>query len=91
MAKNIGRLGFINQQKLILSRKSSVQDFQYYDVPALIVSGSMDSITPPSLHEEMVENLKKGTLVTIDNCGHLSPIDQPEALSAVLECWLKNV
>lgn len=91
MAKNIGRLGFINQQKLILSRKSSVEDFQYYNIPTLIVSGSKDVITPTSLHEEMVANLKKGTLVSIDNCGHLSPIDQPEALSAVLECWIKNV
>ncbi len=91
MANNIGRLGFINQQKLILSRKSSVEDFQYYDIPTLVVSGHQDVITTPELHLEMVNNLKKGTLVTIDNCGHLSPIDQPEALSALLECWIKNV
>lgn len=91
MASNIGRLGFINQQKLILSRKSSVEDFRYYEFPTLVISGYQDAITAKELHEEMAENLKQGTLVTIDNCGHLSPIDQPEAVSAVLECWIKNV
>ncbi|MDR0484596.1 MAG: alpha/beta hydrolase [Alphaproteobacteria bacterium] len=91
MAKDIGRLGFINQQKLILSRKSAVEDFQYYNIPTLIVSGSQDIITPTFIHEEMVNNLKDGTLVSIDNCGHLSPLDQPEALSAVLELWFKRV
>jgi pimeloyl-ACP methyl ester carboxylesterase len=91
MAKSVGRLGFINQQKLILSRKSSVEDFQHYNIPTLIVGGKQDIITPVALQEEMVNNLKDGALTTIDNCGHLSPLDQPEALSAILEMWLRMV
>ncbi|MCL2567358.1 MAG: alpha/beta hydrolase [Alphaproteobacteria bacterium] len=90
MAKQIGRLGFINQQKLILSRKSSVEDFQYYNIPTLIIGGKQDTITPLSIMEEMVSNLRNGTMASIDNCGHLSPLDQPEALTAILELWLRK-
>ncbi len=88
MTKSLGKEVFINQQRMILSRSSSVEDFKSYDVDTLIIGSTYDTITPALLHREMAANIKHAKVSIIDNAAHLSPIDQKEAVSVLLKYWL---
>ncbi|TAA43356.1 alpha/beta fold hydrolase [Pseudoxanthomonas winnipegensis] len=56
--------------------------------PALVLVGEHDAITPPAVHEQMAALLPDATLVRVAQCGHLSPLEQPDAVSRALRDWL---
>lgn len=55
-------------------------------VPTLVVSGAQDAICPPQFHAEIVAELSRTRLVTIDG-GHLIPLERPDAFAALLRAW----
>ncbi|MFL1781056.1 Alpha/beta hydrolase family protein [Candidatus Hepatincolaceae symbiont of Richtersius coronifer] len=89
MATTLGTKGFINQQTLILSRSSKVAEFEDYNIDTLVIGGIYDKLTISGLHHEMCQALPKGKLVILDKCGHLSPLDQKVAITALLQLWLQ--
>jgi pimeloyl-ACP methyl ester carboxylesterase len=42
------------------------------------------------MHEEMRDGLPHARLEVIPDCGHLSPLEQPAAVSAALRAWLRG-
>lgn len=57
-------------------------------VPALVLVGSDDALTPPSEAKMMAEALPRGSLAVVENAGHLSNQEAPEAFNAALVGWL---
>jgi pimeloyl-ACP methyl ester carboxylesterase len=57
-------------------------------VPSLVLCGRDDQPTPPELSEEIAAGIADSRLVLLDCCGHVSPLEQPEAVTAALEAWL---
>nr|WP_238691564.1 alpha/beta fold hydrolase [Xanthomonas campestris] len=53
-----------------------------------MLCGQDDVITPPALHEEMAALAPHAQLVQVPECGHLSPLEQPQAVTAALRAWL---
>lgn len=53
-------------------------------VPTAVVVGEQDAVTPPADSEMMAGQLPEATLTVISGSGHMSPIEQPHAVSAVL-------
>lgn len=91
MAKTIGRDGYIRQQRAIMNRLDGVKDLAVIDCPTLVLCGRQDAITPLKVHEEMADNIPGARLVIIEDCGHLAPLEQPHATTAVLRYWLSAV
>ena len=60
-------------------RSQDLQPYYYRNSTGSIVKGGT---------QKTAGNL---TLATIDGAGHLSPHDQPEAVSHVLQRWLQNI
>jgi len=56
--------------------------------PVLVVCGSADTITPPSLSEDLKDRIPHAALVEIAGAGHLSNIEQPAIFNRVLEGFL---
>jgi 3-oxoadipate enol-lactonase len=56
-------------------------------VPALVIVGEHDTITPPSDAERMAGAIPNARLVRIANAAHLSNYDQPEAVNAAIDSW----
>jgi 3-oxoadipate enol-lactonase len=61
------------------------------DLPALIIVGDQDKFTPISSSEYMSQRIKNSTLAVIENCGHISNMEQPEAFNRVLEKFLTEL
>ena len=59
-------------------------------VPTLVLSGSDDKTAPPSVMEKMASKIPGAEYVCLDGCGHLGPMDQPDAFNAALLGFLQR-
>jgi pimeloyl-ACP methyl ester carboxylesterase len=53
-------------------------------VPALVIVGEQDTLTPPALSETMAAAIPGASLVKIHGAGHLTPMERPGAVAAAL-------
>ena len=88
MAERVGREGFIRQQTAIMNRSDQRSILAAIECPVLVVGGTQDQLTPIEWQQEIVDNVKNSQLEILDNCGHLSPLEQPEKLNIILEKWI---
>ena len=59
-------------------------------VPTLLVAGSDDRTAPPAIMNRMAEKIPGARFERLEGCGHLGPMDQPEAFNQVLERFLRS-
>jgi 3-oxoadipate enol-lactonase len=59
-------------------------------VPTLLIAGSDDKTAPPAMMEKMAGKIPGAEYVLLDGCGHLGPMDQPDAFNDALHFFLKN-
>jgi pimeloyl-ACP methyl ester carboxylesterase len=90
MARSIGARGQLNQQRAMMARPDSHDDLARVTVPTLVMCGRQDPVTPVPDHEAMAAKVRGARLEIIENCGHLSTIEQPDAVNRVLIDWLSR-
>ena len=90
MARSIGARGQLNQQRAMMARPDSHADLARVGVPTLVMCGRQDPVTPVPDHEAMAARVTGARLEIIENCGHLSTIEQPDAVSRALIDWLEQ-
>jgi len=90
MAESVGRDAFFRQQNAILGRVDSRPHLAEIACPTAIVCGRQDALTPYELSIEMAAGIRGAKLVAIEDCGHLSTLEKPEAATAVLRYWLQS-
>lgn len=56
--------------------------------PTLVVAARDDRLCPVERHAEIARLVPGAELVVLDGCAHLSPLEQPEVLTAHLRSWL---
>ena len=83
-------LGVITALKAMAERPDSSDVLTKLDVPALVVAGDQDPITPPSEAKRMAGKLKNASAVTIQGAAHLSNFEQPDAFNEAVESFLKR-
>jgi len=59
-------------------------------VPTLLVAGSDDKTAPPGIMERMAQKIPGAEYVLLEGCGHLGPMDQPDAFNAALGAFLER-
>ena len=88
MAERVGQQAFKRQQEAILNRKDGRGDLEAIRVPTLILAGRQDALCPPKVQNEMLDRLPNARLILVEDCGHLAPLERPEATTAVFRYWL---
>lgn len=88
MKRAVGREAYARQQQAVMTRPDSRPHLAAIRCPTLVVAGRDDAIMPLELLEELAEGIPTATLVVIDECGHTSPLEQPEAVTDALHLWL---
>ncbi len=58
------------------------------DVPATVLVGALDALTPPTVAVEMAARIPDATVSVIPGAGHLTPIEAPDHVSALLRHFL---
>ena len=59
-------------------------------VPTLLIAGSEDKTAPPAVMEKMAGKIPGAEYVLLEGCGHLGPMDQPDAFNEALHFFLQN-
>ncbi len=90
MARDLGPAVFLSQNRALLHRTDRRQLVSLFDCPTLIACGEGDRVCSPGVHAELASYNPRAKLVMIENAGHLSTIDQPEALNRVLNDWIEQ-
>ncbi|MGE0716059.1 MAG: alpha/beta fold hydrolase [Alphaproteobacteria bacterium] len=90
MARRVGAAAFLNQQKVMLGRPDSRAGLAAIGVPTLVMCGRQDALTPLDAHREMAASIPGARLVVVEDSGHMSPLEQPQAVTAVLRYWLQG-
>jgi pimeloyl-ACP methyl ester carboxylesterase len=88
MAKSVGAVGQRSQQRAMLGRPDSIAGLTQVQVPTLVMCGAEDLVTPVADHEAIAARIAGARSETIADCGHLSTLEQPQAVNGVLVPWL---
>ncbi len=88
MTQRVGRDAFIRQQQAILGREDRRGLLPSVACPTLVLCGRQDQLTPLDFHSEIAEAVLNSSLVIIEDCGHLAPMERPDAVSAAMRRWL---
>jgi pimeloyl-ACP methyl ester carboxylesterase len=90
MADRVGRKAFQRQQRASLERPDSRGDLAAIHCPTLLLAGRQDPLVPAAALEAMARAIAGARLSVIEECGHLSPLEKPEAVTKALREWLNT-
>jgi pimeloyl-ACP methyl ester carboxylesterase len=88
MAIDVGVDAFVRQQTAIIGRKDARPDLADITCPTLVVCGDVDKLTPPELSQEIADGIANARLELIAGSGHLTTLEKPEAVNALLADFL---
>ena len=71
-----------------LARPDSTETLRSARVPALVLAGEEDRLTPPEVARDLVGLMPRSELVVLPRCGHLAPVEAPEVFAAAVLDWL---
>jgi pimeloyl-ACP methyl ester carboxylesterase len=91
MATGLGYEVFVRQENAIIGRPDSRPTLVEIQCPTLVLCGREDQVTPPEVHEELAAGIAGARLEIIAECGHLSPLEQPEKVTGILRDWLSGL
>ena len=90
MGLEIGSRAFLHQCEAANNRPSALDLLPWINSPTLVLCGREDQLCPVSMHEQMAESIPGSELRIIENCGHFSPLECPNEVSAALQEWLNK-
>lgn len=79
---------FEAQIRALLARPDATPVLAAIRCPTLVLCGREDAWSPPARHEFIHERIPGSRLVIVEHSGHMSPMEQPEAVTAAMATWL---
>ena len=79
---------FAAQINALLARPDAREVLRGLRCDTLLLCGREDAWSPLARHEQMQAMQPGSRLAVIEHCGHMSTMEQPEAVSDVLATWL---
>jgi pimeloyl-ACP methyl ester carboxylesterase len=84
MADTLGADVFVRQTQALMGRASYGGLLGRLRCPTLVVGGMQDETCPIDIQRELARGIAGSRLVTLDDCGHLSTLERPGEVAAVL-------
>jgi pimeloyl-ACP methyl ester carboxylesterase len=79
---------FEAQINALLTRPDATALLSTITCPALVLCGEQDSWSPPEQHQALCDALPNAELRVLPHCGHMSTLEQADAVSQALIAWL---
>jgi pimeloyl-ACP methyl ester carboxylesterase len=89
MALATGKEAFARQERAIIGRIDSRPFLKDIACPALVVAGDQDQLMPVEVLRELADGIPGARLEVVAKSGHMTSIEQPEALTRLLGDWLR--
>lgn len=78
------RIGVTRAVRGVVSRASILDRIRQIKLPTLVITADQDRATPPRLAWHIHEHIKGSRLVTVEDSGHMTTAEQPEAVDGAL-------
>ncbi len=86
-----GAQQLVRQNRAVTGRPDARPHLPALRGPVLVLCGEDDPITPPALSREIAALVPGAQLRLLPRCGHLSTLEQPQAVTQALRDWLQAV
>ncbi len=90
MAEALGPDVFLRQIKALQRRRDQQAVLRKARMPALVMCGAHDGLTPVKRHEFMAELIPYAELAVIEEAGHVPTLEAPDVVNGLLEEWLRQ-
>lgn len=74
----------------LLSRTDTTPVLSEINIPTLVIVGSFDRLTPPTVMRDIAEKIKDSEFAIVPRAGHMSPIENPAAVNDLIIGFLKR-
>jgi pimeloyl-ACP methyl ester carboxylesterase len=88
MALRMGEAAFLRQ--LALERQDGRPSLKDIECPTLVIWSRQDELRSLDEAQELTNGITNASLEIIENCGHMTPLEQPGELSRILRDWLEG-
>jgi len=78
------------QINALLNRLDAAPLLPGISCPTLVLTGRQDAWSGPAQHEAMAAAIPGAQLVIVEDSGHMTTMEQPQAVSAALAGWLQR-
>lgn len=75
----------------MISRTDTTQSLKKIDAPVLLITAQNDKVIPKETMEEMASKIKNSTLVSLNESGHMSMIENPVGFRDAVKKFLKSL
>jgi pimeloyl-ACP methyl ester carboxylesterase len=90
MVERSSPVQFAAQIEALLNRPDAAGLLSSVSCPTLVLTGRYDSWSPPEQHRQMAQAIPGSLLCIVEECGHMSTLEQPLAVNAALTTWLSR-
>ncbi len=72
-------------------RTDTTEFLKKLKVPALLICGEKDKLTPPSVMKEISDSIPDSEFHIIPKAGHVTPLENPEEVNKILKNFLTKI
>ncbi len=90
MALGLGEGVFLRQSRAMQRRPDQQKTMRRIKIPALIMAGEVDTLLPVLRQQFTAGLMPYGKMCVIEGAGHLPTLEQPDAVGAAVEAFLKG-
>jgi pimeloyl-ACP methyl ester carboxylesterase len=85
MCRRVGPAAYVRQLKALtaLERQDDLPRLRGVACPTIVIHGRQDRIFSLAEHEAIAGAIPKAKLAVIEECGHVSPLEQPQAVTTL--------
>lgn len=84
MGVDLGEDVFCRQTMALTIRQSYLEQVDQIHCPTLLMTGAEDTVCPIDRHREIADRISHAKLSVIEDCGHISTLEQPAVVSNAL-------
>jgi pimeloyl-ACP methyl ester carboxylesterase len=82
---------FEAQITALLNRPDATAQLPQIRCPTLVLCGREDAWSTYERHVSMAQRIPRAALVAVPQCGHMSTMERPHAVSAAMDAWLDTL
>lgn len=90
MSREVGLDGYLRQNHALMNRGDYREELAAIKVPATVICGTSDEMTPPKLSQELADLIPEATLEWIEPAAHMTLLEQPDQVALALRRWLQR-
>ncbi len=88
MFLSVGAEAFLHQELAMLRRRETLSFLSQIQCPTLVIHATRDANFSLEEHQELTQKIQGAKLACIEDTGHMSPMESPQAVTSLLNFWL---